>query len=48
MKWFAEFSPALKRAWIVDEEGFTVIGPVLPSFKVAKQICIAHNRETGQ
>lgn len=29
VKWFWEWSESFEKAWIVDGEGFTVIGPVL-------------------
>lgn len=40
--WYWDYSPAKRRAWIVDEEGYTVIDAVL-SKETAKEICRAHN-----
>lgn len=47
MKWFWDWSPSRKKAWIVDAEGFTIIGPVL-SKKSAKEIVRKHNMEIGE
>lgn len=44
MKWFPEWSAARKRAWIVDEDGFVVVGPHIDSRDVARALCREHNR----
>lgn len=42
VKWFWDWSEVFEKAWIVDGEGFTVIGPVLTK-KEAIELVRQHN-----
>jgi hypothetical protein len=48
MKWFAEYSPYYKRAWIVAEDGSAVTHPCIATLHDARAICRAHNAALAQ